>query len=440
MLQDRYGNTVATTSSAALDKYNHACELIRLYRGDPIAVLDQALAEDPDFGMAWAARAGILVQQMDKLYAEEVEKCLRAGAASRTTERERAHLMAAKHWNEGRFHEAALSYARIAQEHPRDLVAVQAAHIGAFFLGRAPELRDWPVQALRAFSPGDDGYHAVLGMAAFGYEENGDYGAAEELGREAVWLEPRDAWAVHAVAHVNEMRGDVDNGIAWLRDSADRWAPENAFAYHNWWHLALLHLDAGNFQEVLALYDEKVRRPDSPAMLEWIDASALLWRLKLEGIDVGKRWNDVAASWERAAEDQYYAFNDLHAVMAFLGAGKRRDAERTLQCMRRIAQRNSDNALMTRAVGLPLAEAFVAFDAGNYSEAVDKIAATRGIGQRFGGSHAQRDVLSLTLFHAAIRGGQRQFAEAIAHERLTQKPSSPWASRLARQAKFASAA
>ena len=26
-------------------------------------------------------------------------------------------------------------------------------------------------------------------------------------------------------------------------NSAGAWAPENGFAYHNWWHLALLHLD-----------------------------------------------------------------------------------------------------------------------------------------------------------------------------------------------------
>ena len=57
---------------------------------------------------------------------------------------------------------------------------------------------------------------------------------------------------------------------------------------------------------------------------------------------------------------------------------------------------------MTRAVGLPLAEAFVAFDAGRYAETVEKIGAVRGIAQRFGGSHAQRDILTLTVLHAAL--------------------------------------
>ncbi len=302
-------------------------DLIRLYRGDPIAALDAALAEDPDFGGAWAARAGLLVQQTDKAYAEETAKSLRAGAAANLNDRERAHLAAAKDWAEGRYHEGTARYARIAQEKPRDLLALQYAHVGCFFLGLQHELRDWPLQGLRAFKRGEDGHGIVLGMAAFGLEECGDYASAEAFGREAVEIEPRDGWAVHAVAHVNEMRGDLDRGIPWLADNAQHWAPESGFAYHNWWHLALLHLDRGDIAQVLKLYDEQVRpNPEAQVVLEWIDASALLWRLHLEGVDVGDRFAKLAACWERASEDAFYAFNDLHAIMAFLGAGRGADA------------------------------------------------------------------------------------------------------------------
>src|SRR6186997_1597770 len=79
MLKDRYGNPLSTHSRAAVDKYDEALELMRLYRGDPIAALDAAIAEDPNFAMAWAARAGLLVQQTDKAYLDEVERSLTAG-------------------------------------------------------------------------------------------------------------------------------------------------------------------------------------------------------------------------------------------------------------------------------------------------------------------------------------------------------------------------
>jgi tetratricopeptide (TPR) repeat protein len=436
MVHDVYGAELSTRSRAAADKFDAACELIRLYRGDPIAALDAALEDDPDCTMAWAARAGLLVQQTDKAYAEEAARSLRAGFASGGNMRELAHLSAAQAWAEGRFEDGTTAYARIARDHPRDLLALQFAHIGCFFTGRQSDLRDWPLQSLRAFRRGDAGYHAILGMAAFGLEECGDYARAEALGKEAVSLEPRDGWAVHAVAHVNEMRGDVEAGIPWLADNAHHWAPESGFSYHNWWHLALLHLDGGDTREGLRLYDENIRPdPNAQILLEWIDASALLWRLHLEGVDVGDRWTPLAACWSRAAEDGIYAFNDLHALMAFIGAGRDGDVARTLASMRRAAQRDDDNAYMTRAVGLPVAEAFAAFAAGRYGDAVEPLLAKRGIAQRFGGSHAQRDILTLTALHAALRGGIRPAAEALGAERLAHKPHSPWAGRLATQAR-----
>ena len=431
MFTDRYGNPVSTSSRAALDRYDEALLLIRLYRGDPIAALDAALDGDPDFTMAWAARAAVLVQQCDKAYSEEIARSLRAGWASGGNAQERAHLAAAQDWGEGRLDSGILRFARIAQEHPRDLPALQAAHVGCFFVGRASELRDWPLQALRAFGRSDDGYHALLGMAAFGLEECGDYPRAEALGREAVELDPRDGWAVHAVAHVHEMRGDTERGMSWLRDNGEALSPECGFSYHNWWHLALLHLDRDDHEAALRLYDSRIR-PDANAaiLLEWIDASALLWRLHLDGVDTGDRFARLAACWERAVEDGIYAFNDLHALMAFIGAGRFADAERTIAALRRAAAGEGDNGYMARAVGLPLAEAFLAFANGQHAAAADGILAVRGIAQRFGGSHAQRDVLTLTAFHAARRAGMVDVATALAAERVTHKPASPWANRL----------
>lgn len=435
MLKDRYGNSVSTTSSAALAHYNEALDLLRTYRGDPIAALDAALAEDPQFGAAWAARAGLLVQQTDKAYADEAIRSVRAGLAANLNDRERLHLLAAHDWTEGRFHQGTARLGLLAREHPRDLVALQYAHVGCFFLGMQHELRDWPLQALRAFSPGEDGRSYALGMAAFGLEECGDYARADRYGREAVEVDPRDGWAVHAVAHVNEMRGDLDVGIPWLADNARFWAPDSGFAYHNWWHLALLHLDRGDITTVLQFYDENVRPdPDAQVLLEWIDASALLWRLKLEGVELGDRFDSLAACCARAAEDGIYAFNDVHAMMAFLGAGRTADIERTLRTLRRAAAEQNDNGYMTRTVGLPLAEALIAFEAGRHGECVEKIAAVRGVAQRFGGSHAQRDIFSLTAIHAALCAGMTGFAQSFAAERLAHKPHSPWAQRLGRRA------
>lgn len=432
MLNDRYGNRVSTSSTAALAHYDEALLLNRLYRGDPIAALDAALAEDPGFTMAWAARAQILVQQGDRAYLAETERSLDAGVASGGTDGERAHLAAAADWACGRVERSVNGFMAIARDNPRDMLALQTAHLGHFFLGRASDLRDGPLQALRAFGRDDDGYHAVLGMAAFGLEECGDYGRAEELGSEAVAIDPRDAWALHAVAHVHEMRGDTNRGMAWLNSNDEAMAAECGFSYHNWWHLALLHLDRNEHDAALALYDSHIRPdPDGDALLQWIDASALLWRLHLDNVDTGDRFARLADRWQRASDDRWYAFNDCHAIMAFIGARRLDDARTCLASLTRAADQDDDNALVARSVGLAVAAALIAFAEGRYDEAAEALIAIRGTAARFGGSHAQRDILSLTALHAAKRGNMTSVAEALVAERRFHKPASPWVARLA---------
>ena len=58
----------------------------------------------------------------------------------------------------------------------------------------------------------------------------------------------------------------------------------------------------------------------------------------------------------------------------------------------------------------------------------------RNIAHRFGGSHAQRDILDLTLIEAAFRSGDGPLAKALSAERLLVKPASPLAELFARRA------
>lgn len=367
MLTDIYDNPLSTGSPTAQARFNDALREIRTFHGDPIATLDAALEHDPDFGLAWITRAIVLAQITDRMFDTEVQRSLRAASACRLDDRERSHFSAALAWSEGRLHESTMAFARIAADSPRDA-----------------------------------------------------------MGREAIALEPKDTWAAHAVAHVNEMRGDIAGGRLWLEETSGGWAQDCGFAYHNWWHLGLLCLEAQDHVAAMRLYDERIRPNDAAnVVLEMLDATAMLWRLRLESVDTGDRFARLAPVWEAKAEDVVLAFNDLHAIMTFLGAGRMDLAERTLASMKQAARGVGDNARMTHTIGLPLAEGFIAFEAGRFAEAVDRIASVRSIAQRFGGSHAQRDILSLTALHAAIRGGMRSAAEAIAAERTALKPDSP---------------
>lgn len=156
-----------------------------------------------------------------------------------------------------------------------------------------------------------------------------------------------------------------------------------------------------------------------------VDASAMLWRLHLRGIDVGNRWQAVADSWVPIATAGNYVFNDLHAVMAFVGANRREAVQQVLEAQQDAMQRDDDNAMFTRELGHPLTLAVKSFAEGDYHGAVDLIRPVREIAHRFGGSHAQRDIVNLTLIEAALRAGNTNLAGALAAERSARRPDSP---------------
>jgi tetratricopeptide (TPR) repeat protein len=432
LLTDRFGNTVSTRNRKALDLYDRAVGELNTYRIDPIASIDAALAEDPSFVMGHCFKAGLLLTTTERAAEPAIAAALGAAELNlaHATDRERAHVAAAQAWLAGDFAESMRLYGEIAADHPRDLFALQVAHLCDFFLGQSNMLRDRPTQALPAWSSREPGYGIVLGMRAFGLEECGSYGDAERVGKQAVELNAADAWAVHAVAHVYEMQGRTGTGMNWLEGTASGWSQDNFFALHNWWHLALMHLEREDHASALALYDTVIRPADSQIALEMIDASALLWRLHLRGADVGDRWQALANGWERFGESGYYAFNDVHALMAFLCTGRTEAVERTLRGLEAAAQSSTTNGMMSREVGLPLAHALAAFERGDYEMAIEDLTRVRGIAQRFGGSHAQRDLIQLTLCEAAFRVGRRSFAQGLVAERLSLKPESPFNRRL----------
>jgi 2'-5' RNA ligase len=168
--------------------------------------------------------------------------------------------------------------------------------------------------------------------------------------------------------------------------------------------------------------------------LEMLDASAMLWRLTLRGVDVGSRWQALAQAWLPLADDALYSFNDVHATLAFVGAGDWSNAGRMISNLERAALESGTNGMMARDVGLPLARAIAAFGRERYTEAVDLIAPIRANAHRFGGSHAQRDIVHLTLLESALRSGRSALATALAAERTSVKRTSPFNWRLSARA------
>jgi tetratricopeptide (TPR) repeat protein len=432
-IRDTFGLTFSGATEAGFTPYSQAVRELACFIGDPVASVDRAISEDPGFVMAHVFKGYLFGLATERDATAVARACHEAALPLAATAREAAHVSALGHLANGRWHDAARILEDIAIETPLDAVALQVGHQIDFFTGNARMLRDRIARALPSWQSDMPGYHAILGMQAFGLEEMGDYARAEKLGRAAVEIEPRDGWAQHAVAHVMEMQSRQRDGITWMRANPEAWTKESFLQVHNWWHLALFHYDLGEIDDVLALYDGPIYGTPSAMALNMVDASAILWRLHLGGVDVGNRWAEVAANWPRAGLGDY-AFNDAHAMMAFVGAGLDGPALALLEAQREAMHGSGDNAAFTRDVGHPLTLAIKAFGEANYTEAVQLIRPIRAIANRFGGSHAQRDVIDLTLIEAALRAGDRAFAGALTAERSMARPDSPLSALLARRA------
>jgi hypothetical protein len=215
------------------------------------------------------------------------------------------------------------------------------------------------------------------------------------------------------------MQGRRAEGVAWMRDNQAAWAEDSFFAVHNWWHLALFHLGLDQIDEVLALLDGPIAGSGSALVLDMIDASAMMWRLQLRGVDLGQRWQDLAERWLPQAASGFYAFNDMHAMMAFVAGGHAAGAAAVLQAQARAVDSDADNAQFTREVGLAVTQAIKAFGDGQHAQAVQGLRSVRSQAHRFGGSHAQRDLIDLTLIEAARRGGQTGLWQALREERAS---------------------
>jgi len=427
MSDDAHGLSHTGAHQDSLETYALAQRQLQCYIEDPVATVDKALAQSPGFVMAHLLRAYLHLLGTEPGGIAIAAASLEAAARCGGNTRERAHQAAVRHLVAGRWHHAGRLLEDITIEHPHDILALQAGHLVDFYTGNTRMLRDRIARALPLWSEDMPGYHALLGMAAFGLEETGAYDRAEHCGRQAVEREPRDGWAQHAVAHVMEMQCRPREGIAWMRADPDAWATDSFFQVHNWWHLALYHLELGEIDQVLALYDGPIYGARSPVVLDMVDAAALLWRLHLRGIDLGERWHTLADNWMPIATAGTYAFNDVHAVMAFGGAGRFDALADVLAAQQAAMARDDDNAAFTREVGHPLTLAIEAFAQRDYHRAIERIRPVREIAHRFGGSHAQRDLIDLTLLEAALRAGRRDLAAALSAERLDKRPRSPLA-------------
>jgi tetratricopeptide (TPR) repeat protein len=400
---DHRGCTVSGSEPAALAAFEHALAAYQGWRDGAEAPLALALETAPRFVMAHVLRAYLLLCSRDPRRVALARPRLARVASLPANPRERLHIGAIGALLGDDFDAARGILGELLRVEPRDALALQAAHSLDYVSGDAQCMNERIAAVLPAWSHELPGYHAVLAMHAFGLEENGRYDEAEACARTALALDPLDARAHHVMAHVFEMTDRPEAGERWLADHADGWARDTVVATHCWWHRGLFQLALGRPDRALEIYDDHVRAGRPDAVADLIDGSALLWRIDLAACDTAGRWLELADAWASRIDDGFCSFNDLHAMLAFVGARDERRAGLLVGKLRTAYSRPTRHGTTTRLLGLAACRALVAFGRGDDMLAITLFASLPAQAHRLGGSHAQRDVLHLTMQRAVER-------------------------------------
>ena len=430
MFKDTRGLEMTASSQEAVDAFDATVAEFLAAGRDAAVLLKHVNEIDPDMIMGQCVRGYFmrlpqqahLIQGSDDAYAKAV--ALLDGA----NPREKMHVSALEAWCKGDIRRTNAIWEQILVEYPHDILALRIAHTMHFFLGDLDLMRDSMARVMPRWSEDIPGYGFVLGCRAFSLEESHDFKQAEPMGRRAVEINESDVWAGHCVAHVLEGMGRRQDGIEWIDSHEEAWKKRGIFARHMWWHRALHYLELERFDDVLAAFDREYWPEPTEDNIDLTNASSMLMRLAMLGIDVGGRWESVAKICEGRTKHRLRPFNDLHFIMALAMTGRMEAAREIVASMRAYVAENDRNGItlvdVYQNAGIPVGDSIVAYAEKDYSKVVEIMSGARYRMVPLGGSWAQRDVWLRMLIDAAIQDGQHAYARALLAERTTDCPTS----------------
>ncbi len=416
MRLDTFNLSTSTVSAQAETAFEEAVHGLAAHGPNTGAALQAALSADPDHVAALALKGFanlILARSELTAPAAEALTAARRAMAGRDggTRDEQVLVHALEAAVGGSFATAARRLDEGFAERPATFLPFKISHALRFMLGDSKGMLAMSCRVMEHWHDELPAAGFLLGCHAFALEEHGFYDAAEAAGQYAVQLQPDDSWGLHAVSHVYEMRGETARGIDWLEGGRRSWSRCNNFSFHMAWHLALLHLERGDHDRVLKIYDEEVRPQQTDDFRDMANAVSLLWRLNQTGVDVGDRWSDMAEIALRRRHDTTLVFASLHTLAALVAIGEHSGVRDIVSGLERKAVGHGDQARVAAEVGVPLARIIAGLSTAADRRMLDRIVV--GL-PTVGGSNAQRDFFMLAVAKSAGANGD---SAALSHIR-----------------------
>src|SRR5262245_43728697 len=208
-MQDAYGLTVTTASAVALERYDEAVHALLGWDGAAVRTFQSAVVADRGLALAHAGAA--ICHFLEERFLD-ARACINAARrlAAEQSDRERSHVDAIARLMTGPPDAAERAMRAHLERYPRDLTITQRLYSLWFWQGRFPELLQLTTDLVRR-GP-SDGF--LLGLHAFALEEADRFDEALAVAEEALAINRRDAWAVHAYAHILYEMAAFDRGVS----------------------------------------------------------------------------------------------------------------------------------------------------------------------------------------------------------------------------------
>ncbi|MCB1511155.1 MAG: tetratricopeptide repeat protein [Hyphomicrobiaceae bacterium] len=415
MLQDRYGNDLSTGSTQARDAYIRGVDLLLAANYGAEAAFDEAIAADPDFALAHAARARVL--QIEGRGADARAAIAKAEATvGNKSSRDKSHVGAMSYLIGGNGPKAFEAICRHAEDHPRDAVVVQPC-TGVFGLigfsgqpGREAEQLAF-MQRLEPHYGADWWFDSVL---AFAQIEVGQTAVAVKTIERSLAAAPRSGHGAHIRAHIYYERGETEAGYRYITDWRKDYDKRAPLHCHVSWHVALWAMEQGDTKQAWDVVEADVQPGGAwgPPLNVLTDAASFLFRAELAGEprrnDLWQTVSDYAAKF---FPNPGIAFADVHSAVAHAMAGNGEALEKV------IADAKGPAGDLVRALG----EVFRAFAKESWKETIALLTPVMSTHERIGGSRAQRDLLEFAMVAALLRDGRTEDAKLMLATRRPQK-------------------
>ncbi|MFT0183203.1 tetratricopeptide repeat protein [Pseudomonas benzopyrenica] len=423
---DRYDLPLSTFSAHAAERYQAGVDLLLSLWLGAAEALDEAIAADPDFALALAARARLqLIDNQAGAAREAIARAQRL-VERRGTERERSHVQVLQRLIAGESAQALQDALAHADRWPRDIL-ILGLPLGAFgllaFSGRADHDQarvDLCERHARHFAADDWWFLTYRGWSL---GENGEVVRGRTLTERALELRRHNVNAAHALTHVLHESGDSPAAQALIAGWLPEYPHHGTLHGHIAWHGALVALEQGDSQGALDLYQRFVAPAASTAgpLNRVSDNASFLWRLGLYGHEVpADLWQATAASASGLFQQPGLAFADVHMALIAAATGDRQALEERVAGLE---ARLCDGTLSAGPVVPLLCRALLAFADEDYDGCARLLEPLRTDVARIGGSGAQREVIEDTLLVALLRGGDHTKAGVLLDERLHRRPS-----------------